>query len=172
MIITNDLHLGCVRRGGVTPASQEALRNYTFQQLDNILASTGPHDLVVNGDLFDSFDCPPRDWLATYQRFSYWLEENPDRHLYLIAGNHDDSPKADRVSSFKMLCSVLMNQHPNCQCVDVGGYTQLVKGVHAIAHCANQDLFDLRLKEVFEKVSDGDVLLLHANYNLPYSEGS
>lgn len=172
MIITNDLHLGCVRRGGVTPTSQEALRNFTFDQLDNLLASTGPQGLVVNGDLFDSFDCPSRDWLATYQRFSYWLEDNRDRNLYLIAGNHDDSPKSDRVSSFRLLCSVLMNQHDNCQCVDVGGYTQIVKGVHAIAHCANQDLFDLRLKEAIEKTSDGDILLLHANYAMPFSEGS
>ena len=104
MIISNDLHLGVVRRSGVTPTSQEALRNYTFEQLDKLLASTGHQSLVVNGDVLDAFEISPRDWLATYRRFSAWLAENPVRHLYLIAGNHDDSPKADRVSSFKLLC--------------------------------------------------------------------
>lgn len=92
MIITNDLHLGAVRRSGVTPTSQEALRNYTFEQLDKLLASTGHQSLVVNGDVLDAFEISPRDWLSTYRRFSAWLAENPVRHLYLIAGNHDDSP--------------------------------------------------------------------------------
>lgn len=172
MIITNDLHLGAIRRGGVTPASQEALRNFTFKQFDKLLESTGPQGLVVNGDLFDAFDCSSRDWLATYHRFSSWLSENPERRLHLIAGNHDDSPKADRVSSFKLLCSVLMDQYPNCQCVDVGGATWIDHGVYVIAHCANQDLFDLRLNEALEKTSDGDIILLHANFNNPYTEGS
>lgn len=172
MIITNDLHLGVVRRSGVTPTSQEDLRNYTFEQLDKLLASTGHQSLVVNGDLLDAFEISPRDWLATYRRFSAWLAENPVHHLYLIAGNHDDSPKADRVSSFKLLCSVLMDQHANCQCVDVGCATWIIKGLYAIAHCANQDLFDLRLMEALEETSDGDTVLLHANFNNPYTEHS
>lgn len=172
MIIANDLHLGVVKKSGVTPSSQEALRNYTFEQLDKLLAVAGPQNLVVNGDLFDSFDCPARDWLATYRRFSGWLSDNTTRRLYLIAGNHDDSPRAGRVSSFKLLCEVLMNQHANCQCVDVGGATWIDKGVYAIAHCANQDLFDIRLNEALEKTSDGDIVLLHANYRNPYTEAS
>ena len=172
MIILNDLHLGVVKKSGVTPSSQEALRNYTFEQLDKLLAVAGPQSLVVNGDLFDSFDCPARDWLATYRRFSGWLSDNTARRLYLIAGNHDDSPRAGRVSSFKLLCEVLMNQHANCQCVDVGGATWIDKGVYAIAHCANQDLFDIRLNEALEKTSDGDIVLLHANYRNPYTEAS
>jgi len=172
MIIANDLHLGVVKKSGVTPSSQEALRNYTFEQLDKLLAVAGPQNLVVNGDLFDSFDCPARDWLATYRRFSGWLSDNTARRLYLIAGNHDDSPRAGRVSSFKLLCEVLMNQHANCQCVDVGGATWIDKGVYTIAHCANQDLFDIRLNEALEKTSDGDIVLLHANYRNPYTETS
>lgn len=57
MIILNDLHISVNRVSGTTPQSREDLRNYVFAEFDRLLDTTdNDNDLVILGDLFDSFD--------------------------------------------------------------------------------------------------------------------
>ena len=164
MLILNDIHIGVQRKGGTTPASQEALRTYLFSEVQAALdAATDPHALVL-GDLFDDFEVSPRDWIETYAMFSAWLRAGSGRHLTLSAGNHDHSAKGDRVSSFQMLCRVLRDRfHDQLTLVMVDAWAEVAPGVYALAHCVNQDIFDLRLAEVAKQ--SPKVLLLHANYD-------
>jgi hypothetical protein len=86
-----------------------------------------------------------------------------------VAGNHDHSPKALRVSSFEMLCRVLKEQFFEHGRVQVIGIDQWdgVSGTHtyALAHCSNQDIFNAKLAEMLAVVKPGYRVLLHANYN-------
>jgi|GEM_PF-1652257 len=169
MLVLNDLHLGVQRKGGTTPASQEALRNYLFTSLEEILHDSQEKHLVIAGDLFDEFEVSPRDWVQTYLIFQDWLVRSGGK-LTLIAGNHDHSPKALRVSSFEMLSKVLVEQFGD-QVVTVVGIDQWsginppTGHIYALAHCSNQDVFNAKLNEVLAQVVDGDGVFLHANFD-------
>lgn len=164
MLILNDIHIGVQRKGGTTPASQEALRTYLFSEVQATLkAATDSHVLVL-GDLFDDFEVSPRDWIETYEVFSAWLLATNWHHLTLAAGNHDHSAKGDRVSSFQMLCRVLRDRFDDqVTLVMVDAWAEVDPGVYALAHCVNQDIFDLQLTEVAKQ--SPKALLLHANYD-------
>lgn len=173
MLIINDVHISFNRKGGTTPASQEALRAYLFDSLRSLLKDTPEKHLLVLGDLFDAFDCEARDWMETYQVFCDWLGRG--RTLTLVAGNHDTSPKGQRVSGFKMLADVLRNQFDGrVQVIDIGQWDEVWdhSGVYAVAHAANQDLFDVMVKEVLSEVTNGDYVLFHANYHNHFAAGS
>lgn len=166
MLILNDIHIGVQRKAGTTPASQEALRNYLFSSLEELLAQNqDQHDLMVLGDLFDSFEVSPRDWVQTYQLFNNWMAGG--KALMLVAGNHDWSDKGYKVSSFQMLCSVLEEQWPkNFEMLGINHSTSLdLYPAHIVAHCSNQDAFNDELAEVLARVVEGDKVLLHANYD-------
>ncbi len=170
MIITNDLHLGVNRVSGTTPQSREDLRNYVFAEFDKLLHLADGHDLCILGDLFDAFDCEARDWLDAHRMLSARCNRNPHHELYLVAGNHDISAKAHRVSAFEALADVLDRQYQNAVIVGidetcvVDGYTYLV------AHHRNQELFDLTLAKVLSACKRGDYVLLHANYDNKFAE--
>ena len=168
MLIINDVHAGVVRKGGTTPASQEALRTYLFSGLRSVLAETQETHVLCQGDLYDDFEVAPRDWVETYSILACWLVADVGRHLTLVAGNHDHSAKADKVSSFQMLCRVLRDRfHDQLTLVMVDAWAEVDPGVYALAHCVNQDIFDLRLAEVAKQ--SPKVLLLHANYDNKFS---
>lgn len=172
MLILNDIHLGFSRAAGTTPASREKLRTYLFESLRQTLAETCEKHLLVNGDLFDGFEIDPRDWVATYQILSDWLGTRGD-FLTLVAGNHDWSPKGSKVSSFEMLAEVLTGQFPyRAKVVGIDQWTQVEPGVIALAHCSNQDIFNLKLEEIEKNLldlPDSDTnpvhVLVHANYD-------
>lgn len=170
VLILNDLHLGCTRKGGTTPESQEALRTYMFSQFAKLLeiARSHEYDIIVAGDLFDDFTVDARDWLQTYEMLRDWLKSG--LWLHLVAGNHDDSPKGQKVSSFKLLAEVL-GDSGNCKTLNVGEAGLLTDKVYAIAHCANQDLFDLRLREALSSFDGAEYLLVHANYCNKFATG-
>ena len=172
MIILNDLHLGVSRKAGVTPASSEALRTYIFEQFRRLLNQSKGEDLLIAGDLFDQFEVAPRDWFETYFYLSEWLYE-PGNKLTLVAGNHDHSPKAARMSSFRMLAGVLDQQHgDSVRVIDTNEYACAAPGVWAVAHHDNQDMFDVALKALMDLTKDGDFLVLHANYDNKFAEQS
>jgi len=164
-LIVNDLHLGVQRKGGTTPASQEALRNYLFKAFEELLMGSQERHLLILGDLFDQFEVAPRDWIACYLILSNWCTQG--RGLTLVAGNHDHSPKAQRVSSFEMLCKVLVEQFgpDRVQVVGIDQWSYVEKTTIALAHCSNQDIFNAKLSEVHGLMSPLDKVLLHANYN-------
>jgi len=165
MLVLNDIHVGVQRKGGTTPRSREKLRNFLFSSLQSTLSATDERELVINGDLFDDFEIDPRDWVQTYSIFAAWLSQG--RKLYLVAGNHDHSAKALRVSSFQMLCEVLKGQFKDLVTViGIDEYTALGQTkVIALAHCSNQDMFNLNLGKLLGSVVKGDILLLHANFD-------
>lgn len=165
MLILNDLHIAVQRKGGTTPASQEALRQYLFTAFEETLVRSNQTKLVILGDLFDTFEVSPRDWLQTYQILQDWCVKKGT--LTLVAGNHDHSPKALRVSSFEMLCNVLVSQFgPEfVQVIGIDNFAHVAPDVIALAHCSNQDIFNHKLDDVLSLCAAGSRVLLHANYD-------
>lgn len=163
MILLSDTHLGVRRSGGTTPASGEALRSYVFSRFEDLLNIND--DVVVLGDLFDGFTIDNRDFAETYRIISCWLREHPGFDMTLVAGNHDDSSRGNKLSSFNLLCSVLSSTFANVRVIGINEYEGIAPKVVALAHCSNQDVFDMKLKELLEKMREGQFLLLHANYD-------
>lgn len=175
MIIINDLHISVNRVSGTTPQSREDLRNYVFAAFDKLLDITdNDDDLVILGDLFDSFDCDARDWLEAYRLLTAWCAYNSFHTLYLVAGNHDTSAKANRVSSFETMAAVLKGQFNNVFVVGIDDACTIVgsPNVYIVAHHRNQELFDLTLAKILEDCERGDYVLLHANYDNKFAERS
>jgi metallophosphoesterase superfamily enzyme len=173
MIILNDLHISVNRVSGTTPQSREDLRNYVFAEFDKLLDTTDNNsDLVILGDLFDSFDCDARDWLEAYRLLTAWCAYNSFHTLYLVAGNHDTSAKANRVSSFETMAAVLKGQFNNVFVVGIDDACTIVgsPNVYIVAHHRNQELFDLTLTKVLSSCQRGDYVLLHANYDNKFAE--
>lgn len=162
MIVINDVHIGFRRTGGTTPESQEALRSYLFSEFATFLNMAKGQELAIVGDLFDDFEIAPRDWLQTYGLLSDFLDNGGV--LILVAGNHDWAPRANRVSCFEMLAKVLQSQFANVVLV---GIDQVYKHGQTtfVAHCSNQDIFEAKLKEVWEECKAGDRIFLHANFD-------
>lgn len=167
MLILSDVHIGFDRKGGTTPASREKLRSYLMGSFAAFIDDHLDTDetLVILGDLFDAFEVSPRDWVDTFAALQKWLFGHT-RKLVLVAGNHDHSPKALRVSSFEMLCTVLRNTYfDQVTIVGIDEWMYLSDDIVAVAHCSNQDTFNLKLAEVLGKVKMGDRVLLHANFD-------
>lgn len=167
--LINDLHLGVVRKSGVTPQSQEDLRTYIFANFKALLEASGGDDLIILGDLFDSFEIAPRDWVETYYALADWCDKSKGDRLILVAGNHDVSPKGSRVSSFEMLGKVLDKQFNNVIVVGINEVVSVKGGIHILAHCDNQDVFDMKLGGLLEGSEAGEFVLLHANLANPYA---
>lgn len=174
ILILNDLHLSVQRQAGTTPVSQEALRNYLFDSLRKVLDETEARTLFVNGDLFDTFEVSARDWTETHNILRNWLEKDKRRGMVLSAGNHDTSPRGNRMSAFKMLCAVL-DYTGQVSSLDINEWHEFEWGA-VLAHCANQEIFNLKLKEIASQIDSGDLgtkrLFVHANFDNGYATQS
>ena len=170
MIIINDLHISVNRVSGTTPQSREDLRNYVFAAFDKLLDITDNNDLCILGDLFDGFEVAPRDWLDAYFLLPGRCENNPDNTLYLVAGNHDISPRALKVSAFETLGTVLVKQFENVKVIGIDETLTVDGYIHLVAHHRNQELFDLTLAKVLSACPRGSYVLLHANYDNKFAE--
>ena len=172
MIILNDLHLGVTRSGGTTPQSQAALRNYLRKSLSDTLEEYVGEHVVINGDLFDSFQVETSEVIAAHKIFQEHLELGGG--LTLIMGNHDSSAKADKVSSFHLLAHILKSTHPDYVGVldHTDGFSHVDENVYAISHCLNQSLFDLELAKAAKRDGEDSYLLLHCNYKNGFAENS
>ena len=172
MIILNDLHLGVTRSGGTTPQSQAALRNYMRKSLSDTLEDYAGEHVVINGDLFDSFQVETSEVIAAHKIFSEHLER--EGRLTLIMGNHDASAKGDKVSSFHLLAHILKSTHPGyVNVIDhTNGYSHVEDNVFAISHCMNQALFDLEIAQAAKCDVEERYLLLHCNYKNGFAENS
>ena len=154
LTILNDLHLGVNRSAGTTPASRVALKDYMFEEFKRLLPD---NDLMILGDLFDSFDVPLADLFKAYQILHKWLDKG--HTLFLVAGNHDLSKTSTVLGSFKLLGELLRKQF-NYKVVLITSPTLTHYG-YVIPHLPNQTLFDEALKNV-QKIPN---LFLHCNYN-------
>lgn len=154
LTIINDCHLGTLRSSGVTQTSQTALSLYIRERLVALLPQT---DLMILGDLFDKADVALNTLLETFTDLSTWLSGG--HHLYAVSGNHDDHRTSGKLSSFDMLCSLLLREYPNTVTV-VKGKGQLIPYGYVISHMPNQALFDAELA----KVPECQTLFCHVNY--------
>lgn len=161
--VINDLHIGVVRSAGTTPLTAWQLRQYVLSQLDRLLMTADDHDLLINGDLFDTDHIPYVDLGVTFQALSKWLTRNPDSMLYLPLGNHDRSKTSTTMSSCQFLISLLKGFAPDRVKSEDAGWAIDVAGQSGwvIPHMANQDLFDAELA----KVPEVKFLFLHCNYD-------
>lgn len=171
--VLNDLHLGCMRKGGTTPPSQAALRAIQYERFESLLSKC-PSDLIINGDLFDGFMVDPSDVIMTFQTFADWFKHvaNPHCTLTLVAGNHDWNPRGGKTSSFHLLCHFLKTMFPdNVQVVDYeDGFAPIYPDIWVIPHMPNQSLFDLEIEKALATTPGW--LLLHANYNNTFAQHS
>lgn len=156
MLVINDTHIGVIRTAGTTPTSALALRKFALNKLAAILDNTN-EDLVVLGDLLDTYSIPMQDLLETYNLFKVWLEKG--HKLHYVAGNHDLSRDSTKLSSFQFLANLLSGV--NCTYLEGAGWVDEAKGVYAISHCLNQDIYDMHI----EQVPECKYLLLHCNFD-------
>lgn len=163
LTILNDLHIGVLRSGGTTPATAWNLRQQTLQATAQLLDEINT-DLVINGDLFDSYACPHSDLLAAFEIFSQWLERG--HKLWLVMGNHDLSTDSTKLSAAEFFGKILESSYDTVQVLRGSGWIN--SETYAISHVSNQDLFDIELS----KVPECKYLLLHCNYDSKFAAQS
>ena len=170
-IIISDLHLGAIRRGGTTPSSAQALKQYIRGRVERLLDVHQWDHVVINGDLFDAFDVESSELIEAYELFTSHLYRG---RLTLVMGNHDASAKAGRVSSFHLLSHFLQQKHPeNLTMIDHhDGLTEIEPGLWAISHQLNQDLFNVQLDRAIAMDGKGKQVLLHCNIKNGHAEHS
>ena len=168
ILVCNDLHLGVSRIAGTTPASAEALKAYLLNSFSTLLSQHQDNDLLIAGDLFDNFEVDSKTLLDTYYILADWLNDTGNA-LHLMGGNHDFSPRGDKVSSFHLLANFLQSRFGDKVQVIDQGLQQVREGIWAISHVANQDVFELELAKALEL--DGGTLILHCNVMPPACHG-
>lgn len=168
--IFNDLHIGVSRKSGVTQQSQEGLRSCVLDQTKSLLNLAYGGNVILLGDIFNSFEIPARDWIDAYLLLADWCETNKTSTLIVVAGNHDISPRALKVSAFETLGTVLVKQFENVKVIGIDETLTVDGYIHLVAHHRNQELFDLTLAKVLEDCERGDYVLLHANYDNKFAE--
>lgn len=175
MLCLNDLHIGVVRSGGTTPQSQACLRDYLRESLESIIA-TEDREVVINGDFFDGFTVDTNEVVKAYEILAKWLSGSSDdglRVLNMVAGNHDWNPRADKLSSFHLLCHFLRCHFDSQVRVFDKGYAYVSGNVCCIPHMPNQALFDMEIEKAINGESaKGSYLLLHCNYKNGFAENS
>jgi len=162
--VLNDTHVGAIRSAGTTVASQLALRKHILERFQKLLPTTG--DLLINGDLFDSFSAPMNDVLTTYEVLADWLHEHPSATLYNSAGNHDKSKSSNVMSSFQFLGRLLTRQFSH-RYVHIEQPTEIPYG-YVIPHLANQELFNAALSGT----PSTKRLFLHCNLGNKFAEAA
>ena len=160
--VLNDTHIGAIRSAGTTAASQLALRKHIIERFQKLLPATG--DLLINGDLFDSFSAPMNDVLSTYEILADWLHEHPSATLYNSAGNHDKAKTDNVMSSFQFLGRLLARQFSR-RYVHIEQPTEIPYG-YVIPHLANQELFNAALSGM----PRAKWLFLHCNLGNKFAE--
>lgn len=166
--IINDTHLGVMRSAGTTHASAQALSKFVTNAFE-MLVKDSKGNLVILGDLFDTYNVPNGVMLEVHGILAQWLRKDGNV-LHLVAGNHDLSKDSTRLSSFELLGRLLQSSF-DAFVVRLHlepGWLSKEREIYVIPHLANQDLFNLAL----EAVPPCSYLLLHANYDNHFAEQS
>lgn len=163
LTILNDTHIGAIRSGGTTLASQWELRQNLLHSFYSLLPSDS--DLMILGDLFDTVNIPIYDVLRTYKILKGWCIANPDNVLYLVPGNHDLSKSSNVLSSFDFLCYLLCDSNMS---IVVVREAKMTPYGYVIPHLPNQELFN----EALSLVPTCSVLFLHCNYDNKFAAQS
>ena len=162
LTVINDTHLGVSRQTGTTPESQKALTEFMKQQFLDLLNRANNSDLLINGDLFDKSDVDKSIEFFVFRHLQNWCVNNPNKTLFLAAGNHDESKSSDVISSFHNLASYLEASISNVKIISKK-YEEIYPGIFVIPHMMNQDLFSQELAEVLKQ--SPKYVFLHANYD-------
>jgi len=168
LLILNDIHLGVVRQAGTTPATQVALRSSLQSFLADFIKQHHDKDLCLLGDIFDAFTVEIGEVLACCRTLAEWLKSSSG-DLILAAGNHDIGIRNDRLSSFDVLCEILVGRFPS-RVHTVREGLRSFGNIHIIPHCMNQNLFDLEMEKA--RTLEPGFLLLHANVDNGFCENS
>jgi UDP-2,3-diacylglucosamine pyrophosphatase LpxH len=155
LAVLNDLHIGANRVAGTTTSSRLALRKHILEKFSDLLARVDG-DLIILGDLFDSFECPLEDFGEAWRLLKQWLERGVG-DCYLVAGNHDLSKTSNVVGSFDLLAT-LLDDYDNFMVIKEP--TSFPYG-YIIPHLPSQELFN----EALKLVPVGTTLFLHTNYD-------
>lgn len=168
LTVISDSHLGVNRTGGTTKESFLALKEYTQRQFKELLYRVPQgNDLLINGDLFDSFNVSNDTVLFAFRELGAWLERS-GQMLYLARGNHDTSKDSTKMSSFDMLCSLLDHVSDRVYSITephgfdyAGGAT-----ITVLPHAPNQDIFNLWIEDQCKTHIPGrHYLFVHANFD-------
>lgn len=162
LTVINDTHLGVSRQTGTTPESQKALTEFMKQQFLDLLNRANNSDLLINGDLFDKSDVDKSIEFFVFRHLQNWCIKNPNKTLFLAAGNHDESKSSDVISSFHNLASYLKASISNVKIISKK-YEEIYPEIFVIPHMMNQDLFTQELIEVLKQ--SPKYVFLHANYD-------
>jgi len=162
MRVINDTHIGAIRSAGTTPKSQLELRSHILRSFEQLLPIEG--DLLINGDLFDSYSVPMNDVLLTYELLADWMYNHPTNKLYNSAGNHDLSRTNTTMSSFQFLGRLLYRLFP-AQYKHIEQPTEIPYG-YVIPHLANQELFN----QALAAMPKTRMLFLHCNLGNKFAE--
>jgi len=157
----SDLHLGVNRQSGTTPTSAQALQSYLLKSFDTLINQHLNKDLLIAGDLFDAFTVDSVTLLRTYEILANWLQDSGLK-LTLLRGNHDWRAKADAVSSFNLLGSILLQQFGSDKVQVVNNPILVAEAVYCIPHLANQDMFDTEIEKAAELKNH--LIIFHANW--------
>lgn len=161
-LVISDLHLGVQRTGGTTLASAIALREYGHSKHLGLLNLAPKHNcnrIVVNGDLADAYDIPLGQALEIYAVADAFLSQNPDIELIWGLGNHDLSKDSAKLGTVAFVGALLEMKHRNFTLVKEAGIIDGTE-MYIIPHVANQDLFNMELKQIPVNMQ---WLLVHAN---------
>lgn len=165
----SDLHLGVKRSTGTTLDSRAQLHKHMMREFERLLslAQEGGHDLLINGDLFDTFNVDREVEFQVFRLLRDWCHQNPSSVLVMSAGNHDLSRDNSVVSSFHIVARYL---EITCNNVTVitDGLTALKHDIWVIPHMPNQEMFDEQLEACWAVAGsrmEGGFLFLHANYD-------
>ena len=169
MIVLNDVHLSVQRSAGTTPASALQLRQWLQTSFRSFVKSIN-EPLIINGDLFDSFNADNVDVLDCFHALAAFAERNA---LYLVAGNHDLAKDSNKLSSFEWLASVLRTIHPNNVFTIMSPTWLRGRGIYVIPHLVNQQALDEAIACLLEDIAPAAVrqdqpikfCLFHANYD-------
>lgn len=165
LYVLNDLHIGAMRTSGTTPASAAALRSYILSSFEELL-HTAKGDLLLNGDLFDSYSVPLTDLLGCYSLLSDWLTRT-DATLYSSCGNHDLSKDSSKLSSLQFLNALLVENFGPERVVVIDQPTMTPHG-YVIPHLLNQEAMDTAIANM----PACDVAYLHVNIDNPFATQS
>jgi len=162
-LVVNDLHLGVSRVGGTTAESAATLREYLQENFKRLLELAD--DVLVNGDLFDSYSIPTLDLLQAYETVSEWLDAKPVRRIVMVPGNHDLSKNSQDLSSFELMSRLLQSRYSErVQYLQGAGWAR--EGVYVISHVTNQEIFDLELGRIPEGAK---YLMIHSNLDSKFA---
>lgn len=161
LVVLNDVHIGAIRSGGTTPATAAALREATLSSFRSLLAQADGCDVLINGDLFDTFMVPLTDLWEAVDISVTWCRRNPTRWFKVARGNHDIAKNSTLMSSFDLYCRIVRKMaNDNFRAItepeEFGEHDAYV-----VPHMPNQDLFN----EALKAVPKGKRLFLHANFD-------